>query len=159
MKKFTHLDKNNKAKMVDISAKSPTLRYARAAAFIQMAASTVKMIKNSQVKKGDVLAVAKIASIMSAKKTSGIIPLTHPIKITACDVNFSFKNNGIAIETEVQAFDTTGCQMEALTMASVAGLVIYDMIKSADRNAVIKDIMLLEKSGGKSGLWKKNKVK
>lgn len=152
---FTHLDTNNKAKMVDISDKKATLRYARARAEMEMKPSTVRMIKNSQMRKGDVLTTAKIAAIMAAKKTCHLIPLTHPIKITGCDVGFFYKKNGITIETEVKVFDTTGCEMEALTMASVAGLVIYDMIKSADRNAVIKKIALLEKSGGKSGIWKR----
>jgi len=156
MKQFTHLDRNSKAKMVDISGKKATLRYAMARAVIEMNPSTVRMIKNNLIKKGDVLTAAKIAAIMAAKKTSDIIPLAHPIKITGCDINFFYKTNGIIVEAEVKVFDTTGCEMEALTMAAVAGLVVYDMIKSGDRSAVIKEIALLEKRGGKSGIWKRN---
>ncbi|MFH0947696.1 MAG: cyclic pyranopterin monophosphate synthase MoaC [Elusimicrobiota bacterium] len=156
MKKFSHLDKNGKAKMVDVSQKVATLRYARAEATVKMSSETVGKIKKNEIKKGDVLTVAKLAAIMSAKNTSNLIPLTHPIKITHSDVKFSLSaKNGIKIISEVKVFDTTGCEMEALMMAAVAGLTIYDMIKAVDRSAEITDIHLLEKSGGKSGLWKR----
>jgi cyclic pyranopterin phosphate synthase len=103
-----------------------------------------------------VLSVAKLAAIMSAKSTSNLIPLAHPIKITHSDVKFSLSaKNRIKIISEVKVFDTTGCEMEALTMAAVAGLTIYDMIKAVDRSAEITDIRLLYKRGGKSGVWKR----
>src|SRR3989339_182621 len=143
MKTFTHLDKKGKARMVDVSQKPSTLRYAKAEATVKMASATVEKIKKSEIKKGDVLTTAKLAAIMSAKSTSNLIPLTHPIKITHGDVKFSFIKNGIKIISEVKVFDTTGCEMEALTMASVAGLTIYDMIKAVDRSAEITDIRLL----------------
>ncbi len=155
MKSFSHLDKKGKARMVDISQKQATLRYAKAEATVKMSSATVGKIKKSEIKKGDVLTMAKLAAIMSAKSTSNLIPLTHPIKITHSDVKFSFTKNGLKIISEVKVFDTTGCEMEALTMAAVAGLTIYDMIKAVDRSAEITDIRLLYKSGGKSGLWKR----
>jgi len=156
MKNFTHLDKNGKARMVDVSQKTATLRFAKAEATVKMSSATLEKIKKSEIKKGDVLSVAKLAGIMSAKSTSDLIPLTHPIKITHSDVKFSLSaKNGIKIISEVKVFDTTGCEMEALTMAAVAGLTIYDMVKAVDRSAEITDIRLLYKSGGKSGVWKR----
>lgn len=141
--------------MVDVSQKMATLRYAKAEATVRMAPVTVGKIKKSEIKKGDVFTAAKLAAIMSAKSTSNLIPLTHPIKITHSDVKFSFAKNGIKIISEVKVFDTTGCEIEALTMAAVAGLTIYDMIKAVDRSAEITDIRLLCKTGGKSGIWKR----
>ncbi|MFA5779480.1 MAG: cyclic pyranopterin monophosphate synthase MoaC [Elusimicrobiota bacterium] len=155
MKNFSHLDEKGKARMVDVSQKTATLRYAKAEATVKMSVSTVEKIKKSEIKKGDVFTTAKLAAIMSAKSTSSLIPLTHPIKITHSDVKFSFTKNGIKIISEVKVFDTTGCEMEALTMAAVAGLTIYDMIKAVDRSAEITDIRLIYKSGGKSGIWKR----
>lgn len=155
MKSFSHLDKKGKARMVDVSQKPATLRYAKAQATVKMSPSTVEKIKKSEIKKGDVLTTAKLAAIMSAKSASSLIPLTHPIKITHSDVKFSFMKNGIKIISEVKVFDTTGCEIEALTMAAVAGLTIYDMIKAVDRSAEITDSRLLYKSGGKSGIWKR----
>ncbi|MDO8734466.1 MAG: cyclic pyranopterin monophosphate synthase MoaC [Elusimicrobiota bacterium] len=155
MKSFSHLDKKGKARMVDISQKTATLRYAKAEATVKMSSTTVEKIKKSEIKKGDVFTTAKLAAIMSAKSTSDLIPLTHPIKITYSDVKFSFTKNGIKIISEVKVFDTTGCEMEALTMVAVAGLTIYDMIKAVDRLAEITGIRLLEKRGGKSGVWKR----
>ncbi|PKM92839.1 MAG: cyclic pyranopterin monophosphate synthase MoaC [Elusimicrobia bacterium HGW-Elusimicrobia-4] len=156
MKSFSHFDKKGKARMVDVSQKAATLRYAKAEATVKMSSETVEKIKKSEIKKGDVLTAAKLAAIMSAKSTSNLIPLTHPIKITHSDVKFSLSaKNGIKIISEVKVFDTTGCEMEALTMAAVAGLTIYDMIKAVDRSAEITDVRLLKKCGGKSGVWKR----
>lgn len=155
MKNFTHLDKKGKIRMVDISQKPATLRYAMAEATVNLSPATVEKIKKSEIKKGDVFTAAKLAAIMAAKNTSGLIPLTHPIKITHSDVKFSFTKSGIKIISEVKVFDTTGCEMEAMVMAAVAGLTIYDMIKSVDRKAKITGVCLLEKSGGKSGQWKR----
>lgn len=152
-KNFTHLDTKGKLQMVDVSKKPVTLRYAVAEAIVKVSPSTVEKIKKSEIKKGDVFTAAKLAAIMAAKNTGGIIPLTHPIKLTHCDVKFSFVKNGVKIKSEVRAADTTGCEMEAMVMSAVAGLTIYDMIKAIDRSAEITDIRLLEKSGGKSGLW------
>ena len=153
-KKLTHLCKDGKVRMVDVSSKSVTLRYACAEAVVKMASGTVGKIKKTEIKKGDVLAVAKLAAIMSAKNTSGIIPLTHPIKLTHCDVKFLFTKNSIKIKSEVKATDTTGCEMEAMVMAVVAGLTIYDMVKAVDRKVEITGVRLLEKRGGKSGSWR-----
>ena len=153
MKKFSHLDRNGKAQMVDVSSKSVTLRYACAEAMVKMAAITVEKIKKTEIKKGDVLTAAKLSAIIAAKNTSNLIPLTHPIKMTHCDVQFSFTKNGIKIHSEVKALDITGCEMEAMVMVAVAGLTIYDMIKAVDRRAEITDIKLVEKRGGKSGNW------
>lgn len=155
MKSFSHLDKKGKAQMVDVSEKPVTLRYAKAEATVKMSSETVRKIKKNKIKKGDVLTTAKLTAIMSAKNTSNLIPLTHPIKITHSGVKFLYVKNGIKIISEVKALDTTGCEMEALTMAAIAGLTVYDMIKAVDRSAEITVIRLLEKSGGKSGLWKR----
>ncbi|MEW6556476.1 MAG: cyclic pyranopterin monophosphate synthase MoaC [Elusimicrobiota bacterium] len=156
---FTHLNKKGKMQMVDVSQKKITLRYARAEGTVKMSVDAVKKIKKNEIQKGDVLTTAKLAAIMSAKNTSSLIPLTHPIKITHSDMQFLFLKNGIKMISEVKAVDTTGCEMEAITMVAVAGLTIYDMIKAVDKTANITNIYLLEKSGGKTGYWKRSKVK
>lgn len=152
---FTHLDENNRPKMVDVTAKEPTLREAVAGGRVLMRPDTVKAIESGGVSKGNVYATAKIAGIMAAKKTSDIIPMCHPLELTGIDIDFSsnIEKGEIAINARVRTFNRTGVEMEAMTAVSVAALTIYDMCKSADRAIVLSDIKLLEKSGGKSGTF------
>jgi cyclic pyranopterin monophosphate synthase len=158
MKKFTHLDKDGRVRMVDVSGKESTLRVAVAQGVVSMNQETLEKILDQTVKKGNVLETARIAGIMAAKKTSELIPMCHPLNITHVAVDFfpDKRKNSIRIQAAVRAMDQTGVEMEALTAASVAGLTLYDMCKSYDRTMTISDICLLEKSGGKSGLFVKN---
>ncbi len=137
--------------MVDVSAKDQTERVARAAGFVCMAPSTVELVRTGGCKKGDVLAVAQVAGIMAAKRCWELVPMCHPIQLTGVDVRFFVETGGVAIEAECRCCGKTGVEMEALTAASVAGLTIYDMLKSHQRDMVIDEVRLLEKSGGKSG--------
>ena len=137
--------------MVDVSAKDQTERVARAAGFVRMAPSTVELVRTGGCKKGDVLAVAQVAGIMAAKRCWELVPMCHPIQLTGVDVRFFVETGGVAIEAECRCCGKTGVEMEALTAASVAGLTIYDMLKSHQRDMVIDEVRLLEKSGGKSG--------
>ena len=153
MNKLTHLDEKGQARMVDVSAKDVTTRQARACGQIVMTAETLSMITQGRAKKGDVLAAARIAGIMAAKKTHELIPLCHPLLISGVTVEFTpdEKAHAIVVEATVKVEGKTGVEMEALTAVSVACLTIYDMCKSADRAMRIGDIRLVEKSGGKSG--------
>ncbi|WP_119391719.1 cyclic pyranopterin monophosphate synthase MoaC [Taklimakanibacter lacteus] len=153
MSKLTHLDEKGQARMVDVSAKDVTTRLATARGTISMTAGTLGMITEGRAKKGDVLAAARIAGIMAAKKTHELIPLCHPLLISGVTVDFTpdVKANAIEVEATVKVEGKTGVEMEALTAVSVACLTIYDMCKSADRAMRIGDIRLVEKSGGKSG--------
>ena len=153
MSKFTHLDDQGRARMVDVSAKDITARSATARGRITMNVETLAMIQEGRAKKGDVLAAARIAGIMAAKKTHELIPLCHPLAITGVTVDFSTLAEAGAIEVSatVKVEGKTGVEMEALTAVSVACLTIYDMCKSADRAMRIGDIRLVEKAGGKSG--------
>jgi cyclic pyranopterin phosphate synthase len=156
MKEFTHIDSSGKAKMVDVTEKSDTYRVAMAEGKIFMNKTTLDKIEASEIAKGDVLAVARIAGIMSAKRTSELIPLCHTILLTSVKVDFSsFRENraGILIRAEVISTGKTGVEMEALTAVSVSALTIYDMCKAIDRGMIISDIRLIEKRGGKSGTW------
>jgi len=161
MGKLTHFDEKGKAKMVDVSEKNETLRLARAQAVIRLKKETIDLIKRgdylkNKIAKGDCLGVAKIAGILAAKKVAELIPLTHPLRITHCDIDFVTKNpNAIKILATVKTKDVTGVEMEALTAVAIAGLTIYDMVKAVDREAIITDICLLEKKGGKSGSWRR----
>jgi cyclic pyranopterin phosphate synthase len=150
---LTHLDESGKARMVDISAKKPTLRIAIAKGEIILSPATLKLVADGQMKKGDVLTVAQLAGIMAAKKTSELIPLCHPISINQIVVDLDIDNNlpGILVKVEIRTFDRTGAEMEALTAVSVASLTIYDMIKAVQKDARIMNIRLVEKHGGKSG--------
>lgn len=141
--------------MVDVTEKEPTLRVAVAQGIVSMNPDTFDKIMNQTVQKGNVLETARIAGIMGAKKTSELIPMCHPLNITHVAVDFFADNakNTIRIEAVVRTVDPTGVEMEALTAVSVAGLTIYDMCKSYDREMIISDICLLEKSGGKSGVF------
>ena len=138
--------------MVDISDKEKTQRKAYAKGTIKMDSETLARIKNDNIKKGPVLETARIAAIMAVKKTSDTIPMCHPISIGGIDVNFSYKNSStIEIEVTVKSYDKTGVEMEALHGVSAAGLTIYDMCKAVDKDMVIDNIRLIEKTGGKSG--------
>ena len=158
MEEFTHIDKKGRVRMVDVSGKEPTLRVAVAQGVVSMSKETFEKILDQTVKKGNVLETARIAGIMAAKKTSDLIPMCHPLNINHIAVDFfpDKSKNSIRIEAAVRAIDQTGVEMEALTAVSVAGLTLYDMCKSYDRTMTISDVCLLEKSGGKSGLFVRN---
>ena len=153
MKKFTHFDSSGKASMVDVSEKSETRRTAVARGSVKMDPSTLAMIGEGRAGKGDVLAVARIAGIAGAKRTSDLIPLCHPLPLSKVAVEFSLNESDSCVEIESTAKTTgrTGVEMEALTAVSVAALTIYDMAKSADRKMEIGEIRLALKEGGKSG--------
>jgi cyclic pyranopterin phosphate synthase len=153
--RLTHFDTAGNARMVDVSQKAETERQAIAAGSITMSPTVYGMIRQGTIQKGDVLGVARIAGIMAAKKVDQLIPLCHPLAITAADIAFSFNDDQCTIDVEATVSMTgrTGVEMEALTAVSVAALTIYDMCKAVDKTMVIKDIRLLQKSGGKSGLF------
>jgi cyclic pyranopterin monophosphate synthase len=159
MKKLSHVNNEGQIQMVDVSAKESTSRKARAAGRIIMKAETLKLIEKQQIGKGNVLGAAKIAGIMAAKKTGDLIPLCHPLELTGIDVILvmDHDNSQILIESEVRNFGKTGVEMEALTAVSVAALTIYDMCKAVDKEMIIGEIMLMEKSGGKSGTFTRRK--
>ena len=158
MDKFTHFDDDGKAVMVDITEKNVTERTAVATGEIVMNKETLEAVKRGNIKKGDVLGVARIAAIMAAKQTQSLIPMCHNILLTNAKIEFSFDNEGnkILIKSTVKTTGKTGVEMEALTMVAIAGLTIYDMCKSMDKSMVIGEIRLVEKHGGKSGDWIKN---
>lgn len=141
--------------MVDVTPKEPTYRRAVARARVQMHPETAELIASGGVPKGDVLAVARVAGIQAAKRTSSLIPLCHPLMIGAVLVNFDVGESFVEIEAQVDTVDRTGVEMEALTACSVAALTIYDMCKSADRSMVIGDLTLWEKTGGRSGTYRR----
>lgn len=154
---LTHINEQGRAKMVDVSDKDETLREAVATGTVFMKKETLERIKEGTIKKGDVLSVAQVGGIMGAKKTSDIIPMCHPIMISGCDINFSldFERNCVEIEATVKNTGQTGVEMEALTAVTIAGLTIYDMCKAIDREMIISDVMLMKKSGGKSGMFER----
>ena len=147
--------------MVDVTEKEPTVRVAVAEGAVSMNSETFSMIRNQKIKKGNVLETARIAGIMAAKKTSELIPMCHPLSLTHVQIDFDpdEANSRIRIEASVRTIDQTGVEMEALTAVSVAALTVYDMCKSYDREMRVSGIQLLEKSGGKSGSYKKNSDK
>ena len=158
MNKLTHFDDDGKAVMVDITEKNVTERTAVATGEIVMNKETLEAVKKGNIKKGDVLGVARIAAIMAAKQTQSLIPMCHNILLTNAKIEFSFDDEGnkILIKSTVKTTGKTGVEMEALTMVSIAGLTIYDMCKSIDKSMAIGEIRLVEKHGGKSGDWIKN---
>jgi cyclic pyranopterin phosphate synthase len=149
--KLTHLDDSGAARMVDISAKAATRREATAEGFIHVAKSALQAIAEQSVKKGDVLATARIAGIMAAKRTADLIPLCHPLPIDAVSVDLAIETTGIRATATVATTHGTGVEMEALTAVSAALLTVYDMAKALDRTMRIDGIRLLKKSGGRSG--------
>jgi len=150
---LTHLDSEGHARMVDVSGKVETLRVARAEAFVEMSASTVKLLREKAMPKGDPLEVARIAGIQAGKKTSELIPLCHPLPLSHLDVSIEITESGAHIESTARTKAETGVEMEALTAASVAALTLYDMCKAVEKGISIGPVRLLEKSGGKSGHW------
>lgn len=158
MKKLTHTNRSGKARMVDVSGKPPTAREAVARGSVSMKEETMRLIRDNLIAKGDVLAVARIAGIMAAKRTADLIPLCHPLQISSASVEFMLdeNNNRLGIESRVKIIGQTGVEMEALTAVAAAALAIYDMCKAVDREIVITDIMLIGKSGGKSGVFRRS---
>jgi len=156
-KELSHFNNEGRARMVDVGDKEDTRRMAIAQGEIIMQAETLKLIKGRKIAKGDVLAVAQIAGIMAAKQTSQIIPMCHPLMLTSVDLNFEIKEKArkIVIKSKVETIGKTGVEMEALTAVAVAGLTIYDMCKAVDRGITIKNIYLIEKTGGKSGHYQR----
>jgi cyclic pyranopterin phosphate synthase len=155
--KLTHIDDQGKARMVDVSEKPATEREAVARACVSMKPSTIKLIRSGAVPKGDVLAAARLAGIMAAKKTADLIPLCHPLAITSVTVEVTIheKKGTMEIVAGVKTVGQTGVEMEALTAVSVAALTVYDMCKAVDKEMVISEILLLEKRGGRSGEFKR----
>ena len=157
--KFSHLDNKGNARIVDISEKEKSSRYAKAYAIVWLSKNIVRMIKNDEFKKGNVLNVARIAGIMGAKQTSTLIPLCHNITLDSIVINFRFHEEELEIESIVQSKEKTGVEMEALTAVTISALTIYDMVKGVDKSVYIKDISLIEKRGGKTGNYKKKDIK
>ena len=155
MKDFTHFNQKGEAYMVDVGQKETTKRIARASGEIFLEASTLELITQQKIKKGDVLGIARTAGIMASKQTSSLIPLCHPIMINSVRIDISPAEDppSLKIVSEVSTSGKTGVEMEALTAVSVTALTIYDMIKSIDRGVIISDVKLLFKSGGKSGQY------
>ena len=156
MDKFTHLDENGRARMVDVSNKEPTDRVALATGKVFLNDKTYTMVKNQEIQKGDVLTVAKVAGIMAAKNTSNLIPMCHPINLTSVDIEFKMDDERKVIEIFAKAMlnAKTGVEMESLTAVSVTALTIYDMCKAVQKDIEIGEIKLLRKTGGKSGDYK-----
>ena len=154
MDDFTHINAQGRARMVDVSDKDITARTAKAYGVVYMNAQPIEMIKSGGIKKGDVLSVAQVGGIMAAKRTSEIIPMCHPVMTTGIDINFTVNEKSVEIESIVKCKGETGVEMEALTAVSAAALTIYDMCKAVQKDIVIGEIKLLEKTGGKSGDYK-----
>ena len=152
---FTHLDEKGQARMVDVTPKESTRRTGTARARITMSAETAEAIRAGVVGKGDVLAVARIAGIQAAKRTSELIPLCHPIMIGSAEVDFEIGEGSILVEATVETVGPTGVEMEALTACSIAALTIYDMCKSRDRGMTVESLGLWHKAGGRSGEWRR----
>jgi cyclic pyranopterin phosphate synthase len=154
---LTHFNEQGRARMVDVSDKAATKRSATATSIITMKSTTLELIKQGKLKKGDVLAVAQVAGIMAAKRTSEWIPMCHPIALTGVDIQFTDNGeNELYIEATVRTTGPTGVEMEALTAVSAAALTVYDMCKAVEKDMVISSTMLLAKTGGKSGDFSRN---
>ena len=154
MADLTHLDAQGHARMVDIGAKQPSQRVAVAAGRIRMSAVALAAIRDGAVPKGDVLAAARIAGIMAAKKTADLIPLCHPLALDAVTLDFAFEDDALRATATASLTGKTGVEMEAMTAVSIALLTIYDMAKAIDKGMVIEAVRLIAKSGGKSGDWR-----
>ena len=153
MSKLTHLDSHGAARMVDVGGKPETARSATATGRIRMSAEALAAVREGSGPKGDVLAAARIAGIMAAKKTGELIPLCHPLSLDAVSVDFAFEAGGVRATATASLTGRTGVEMEAMTATSIALLTIYDMAKALDKGMVIEEVRLLEKTGGKSGPW------
>ena len=153
MSKLTHIDETGRARMVDVSDKAVTTREAVAEGFVRMSAATLALALAGEGKKGDVRAVAEIAGVMAAKRTSDLIPMCHPLPITKAEVRIEPGEGGLAVIARVKTTGQTGVEMEALTAVSIACLTLYDMLKAAEKGMVIETVRLVSKTGGKSGDW------
>jgi cyclic pyranopterin phosphate synthase len=149
--RLTHLDRHGQARMVDVAAKPITSREAVAECWVRMAPATAAAIRDSQLAKGDALAVARVAGIMAAKRTSDLIPLCHPLPLTSVEVDFELLEDRVQVLATARVEGRTGVEMEALTAAAVAGLTLIDMVKSLEKGVYLENVRLLSKSGGKSG--------
>ena len=154
MSKLTHLDSQGAARMVDVGGKPETARSATATGRILMSAETLAAVRDGSGPKGDVLAAARIAGIMAAKKTGELIPLCHPLALDAVRVEFTFEDDAVRATATASLTGKTGVEMEAMTATSIALLTIYDLAKALDKGMVIEEVRLLEKTGGKSGTWR-----
>jgi cyclic pyranopterin phosphate synthase len=157
-RRLTHLDPLGRARMVDVTPKEATHRRAIARCKVMMAPDTTSKIASNAISKGDVLSVARVAGIQAAKQTPNLIPLCHPLLVGSVFVNFTIGDDCVEVESQVEADDRTGVEMEAMTACAVAALTIYDMCKSVDRGMTIGDIQLWEKTGGRSGVWRRKSV-
>lgn len=151
--RLTHVDETGAARMVDVSAKDVTTRVARASGRVLVSPEVITLLRGEGVPKGDALAVARIAGIMGAKQTPALIPLCHPLAVSGVKVDLSVADDAVEIEATVKTTDRTGVEMEALTAVSIAALTVVDMVKAVDKGAVITDVRVESKSGGKSGDW------
>ena len=148
---LTHINEQGRARMVDVTQKEITFRQAEAEGWVRMNPETVELIRTGGAPKGDVLAVAQVAGVMAAKRTHELIPMCHPLRLTAVDLSFTLEEEAVHIRAQVKCKGETGVEMEALTAVSAAALTVYDMCKAVQRDMEITDIRLLRKSGGKSG--------
>jgi cyclic pyranopterin monophosphate synthase len=153
-KRLTHLSSRGEARMVDVSEKPPTERIAVAEGFVRMKPATLALVRKGNAKKGDVLGAARLAGIMAAKRTHELIPLCHPLALSKVVVDLEPSRGGIAVRATVKVKGPTGVEMEALTAVSVACLTVYDMVKAAERGMTIETVRLVEKRGGKSGVYR-----
>jgi cyclic pyranopterin phosphate synthase len=151
---LTHLDDKGAARMVDVSAKATTAREALAECVVRMSPTTLRAVREGTAK-GDAIAVARVAGIMAAKRTSELIPLCHPLPLTSVTVDFEFVGGGVRVLARARVTGQTGVEMEALTAAAVAGLTLIDMTKGVEKGVYLESVRLLEKSGGRSGTWKR----
>jgi cyclic pyranopterin phosphate synthase len=154
MSRLTHIDETGRARMVDVSDKAATAREAVARGFVRMSPETLRLALSGEGRKGDVRAVAEIAGVMAAKKTSELIPMCHPLALSKAEVRVEEGDGGLSVTARVKTTGPTGVEMEALTAVSVACLTLYDMLKAAEKGMVIEAVRLVEKTGGKSGDWK-----
>jgi cyclic pyranopterin monophosphate synthase len=155
MSKLTHLDESGDARMVDVSAKDITARTAVARGRVDLSAEAVRVLRDGSLPKGDALAVARIAAIQGAKRTPDLVPLCHPIALHAVDVDLAVDDGGVQVEVTTRTADRTGVEMEALTAVSVACLALVDMVKAVDPAACITGVCVVEKTGGKTGSWRR----
>lgn len=151
--KFTHLNSEGEARMVDVTGKEPTVRSATAVGQVACSPDIIEALRNGEVPKGDVLAVARVAGIAAAKKVPDLLPLAHTIGVHGCAVDLKLSDDSILIEATVRTADRTGVEMEALTAVTVASLAVIDMVKGVDRSAYIRNAGIVAKSGGRSGDW------
>src|SRR5213595_3207892 len=154
--KLTHVDETGAARMVDVSGKEVTVRTATATGRVIVSTHVVQLLRDNALPKGDALAVARIAGIMAAKRTPDLVPLCHPLAISGVTVDLTVADDGVEITATVRTTDRTGVEMEALTAVSVAALTVVDMVKAVDKGAVITDIRVETKTGGKSGDWSRS---